>query len=135
MIARPYTDADYESVKALYQNEALFGGQFDQDRDSRERLAAQSAHDAETILVAEVEGAIVGTVSLITDMRVAWFFRFAAEGEAVEALYQKAVEILKSRGHTQVLVYSPVGDESLDGRYSKLGFTKGNPFTSYFRDI
>jgi hypothetical protein len=135
MMVRNYRDSDYEQLKALYERPELFGGQFDPDRDSRERLAVQSVADPESILVADVDGHIVGTVSLITDKRVAWLFRFASENQAEQALYDKAVSILKFRGHKQVLVYSPVGDKTLDLRYSTLGLTKGNDFTCFWKEV
>jgi N-acetylglutamate synthase-like GNAT family acetyltransferase len=104
-------------------------------RDSGARLAAQIEKKPDSILVAEEDGKIVGTVSLIYDERVAWLFRFAAEPAAVEPLYEKAVEVLRSHGHKQVLVYSESGNRSLDERYVNLGFNQGNDFTAFWREI
>lgn len=137
---RPYSEGEYEAVASLYKNSDLYGGQFDENRDSRERLRDQIESDPESVLVAEVGGNIIGTISLIVDKRVAWLFRFAVlkgehENEVARALYEKAVLILKSRGHTQVLVYTPMGEESLYARYEKLGFTKGSDYTCYWKDI
>ncbi|MEK7530276.1 MAG: GNAT family N-acetyltransferase [Patescibacteria group bacterium] len=137
---RGYTDVDYDQVKALYEQTQLFGGQFDENRDSRDRLRVQSTADAESILVSEVDNKIVGTISLIVDQRVAWLFRFAVvqgehEAEVTKELYDRAVTTLKARGHNQVLVYSPVEDPPLDARYATLGFSKGTDFTCFWRDI
>ena len=85
------------------------------------------------MLVATDGDGIVGTVSLIDDGRVAWLFRFAvdrtpAEREVARALYAAATEALRRRGHTQVLVYTPVGDDRLARRYAELGMTKGGAY-------
>ncbi|OGG44789.1 hypothetical protein A2841_02330 [Candidatus Kaiserbacteria bacterium RIFCSPHIGHO2_01_FULL_48_10] len=137
---RPYNPSDYESVTALYKQSELYGGQFDENRDSEERLTKKISDDSEAILVVEEDGKIVGTVSLIEDGRVAWLFRFAVakgnnEQEIAQALYNRAVEILKSRGHKQVLVYSPTGDDFLAQRYESFGLTKGNEYTCYWKVI
>lgn len=74
---RPYQPADYDRVAGLYRTSKLFGGQFDDNRDSEERLQKRVEADPDAILVAEDGGNVVGTISLIEDGRVAWLFRFA----------------------------------------------------------
>lgn len=75
------------------------------------------------ILVCEEEGLILGTVSFIDNGRVAWLFRFAVlpggstEGVTTEP-HVRTAGILRARGHSQVLVYSPVGDEPLSHRFT-----------------
>lgn len=125
ILIRPYVPDDYEAISGLYKIPGLYGGQFDEDRDSKERLNEQSAKDAESILVAEENGKIVGTVSILEDKRFAWLMRFAVQHpEAVTALCDKACAILKARGHSQVLVYAPA-DSSFKIRYESLGFEEG----------
>lgn len=138
MIVRQYKPSDYDQLKALYLDSSIFGGQFDDARDGADRLRRKIEADPEAILVAEQDGQVVGTVSLIDDGRVAWLFRFAVQKdqpEALNALHNKAVEILKNRGHSQVLVYTPVGNAELDNRYEQLGFTRGGDYTCYWKDI
>jgi predicted N-acetyltransferase YhbS len=138
MIIRPYKLSDYEQLKKLYLDSSIFGGQFDEARDASDRLQKKIEADPDAIMVAEIDNRIVGTVSLIDDGRVAWLFRFAVQkdqAEALKALHDKAIEILKSRGHTQVLVYTPVGNTKLDSRYEQLGFTKGDDYTCYWKEI
>ena len=123
---RPYVPADYEAISALYKVSANFGGQFDEDRDSKERIDEQSAKDAKSVLVAELGGKVIGTVSILADKRFAWLMRFAAQDpQAVDALCEGAARILKERGHSQVLVYAPAGDPSFKARYESLGFNAG----------
>lgn len=94
--------------------------------------------DPDTILVAEQDGKIVGSVSLIDDGRVAWLFRFAVPLDRLDiaqALHDKATELLKRRGHEEVLVYMPVGNQDLRERYEQLGFTKGGDYTCYWKGL
>ena len=137
---RNYSSSDYQELIGLYKQSELYGGQFDANRDSKEKLAKVTNRDPEAILIAELDGKIFGTISLIEDGRVAWLFRFAIlknefANEATQLLYNKAAQILKSRGHNQILVYSPTGDSDLENRYKFLGFEKGNNYTAFWKDI
>jgi ribosomal protein S18 acetylase RimI-like enzyme len=138
MKVRSYQPSDYEQLKALYLDSSTFGGQFDEARDGADRLQKKIETDPDAILVAEQNEKLIGTVSLIDDGRVAWLFRFAVQREqsdALKELHDAAMAILKSRGHTQVLVYTPVGNEELDSRYEVLGFTRGDDYTCYWKEI
>jgi len=140
MKIRRYDPNDYPHVASLYRQSNLYGGQFDENRDSAERLQKRIEADPDAILVAENDGAIVGTISLIEDGRVAWLFRFAVtqgkhEVEATNLLYESAAKALKAKGHTQVLVYSPEGNLKLDKRYARLGFHPGGSYTCYWMNI
>lgn len=138
MHIRRYTSNDYESIVALYKQTALYGGQFDESRDSSERLQKRIEADPDAIFVAEENNEIVGTLSLIEDGRVAWFFRFCVQNNdhrIAQALSDKALEALRVKGHTQVLVYAPAGDETFEQRYNKLGFTKGGDYTCFWKDL
>lgn len=138
MKVRSYQPSDYEQLKALYLDSSTFGGQFDEARDGADRLRKRVEADPDAILIAEFDDKLVGTVSLIDDGRVAWLFRYAVQKdqfEALKALHDRAIDLLKSRGHSQVLVYTPVGNTELDNRYEHLGFTKGSDYTCYWKDI
>lgn len=135
---RAYQDSDYEKLKELYQHSEWYGGQFDEARDSRERLANKVADDPESIWIYETNDQLLGTISLIEDGRVAWLFRFVVKDndqQIAKGLYDKAVEVFKKRGHTQVLVYSPADNQELGNRYNSLGMNKGNNITAYWSDI
>ncbi len=138
MLVRNYKSSDYEQLKALYLDSSTFGGQFDEARDSADCLQKKIEADPDAILIAEQDGKIVGSVSLIDDGRVAWLFRFAVpqgNPEIAQALHDKAVGILKERGHAEVLVYTPVGNQDLNSRYEQLGFTKGGDYTCYWKGL
>lgn len=140
MDIRNYRPNDYEDIKSLYLQGNLFGGQFDAARDCRDKLEAVTRDDTQSILVCEDAGRIVGTVSLIENSRVAWLFRFAVlqiekEKEILQALHQAACAILKARGHSEVLVYAPIGDARLEQRYLDLGMNKGSAYTCFWQNI
>src|SRR6185369_3786941 len=115
MIIRQYKPADYDKVVALYKETEMPGSEFDLNRDSEERLQKRIENDPDAILLAEADGQLVGSVSLIEDGRVAWLFRFRVkeidgEEEIAKTLLDKAIGILKKKGHNQILVYTPVGE-------------------------
>ena len=136
---RNYTDADYENLKELYQHSEWFGGQFDDDRDSQQRLAKIIARDPEAIIVAEEGGKIIGSISLFEDGRTAWLFRFVVKDNkesVVKELYERAAAILRERGHEQVMASAPVGEESFRKRYVEaLGMIKTEDYTYYWTRI
>lgn len=138
MIVRSYTDKDFGGLTSLYKDESSYGGHYDEERDNRERLKAQSDQDPEPTLVAEADGEIVGSISLIYDKRSAWFFRFAvkdANQHVAQALYSKAQEVLKAKGHNMLLGYSPIDNATLDKRYKDLGSKHGGNYTNYWIDF
>lgn len=139
MEVRSYTPEDYPQIEKLYKDSSTFGGQFDEARDTKERLDTLVSKKPESILVVEEEGVIVGTVTLFEDGRSAWLYRCAIlsdyEREASQLLVAKAKDILRSWGHEQVLVYAPAGDEHFEKRYIRTGFSKGNDFTAYWQDL
>lgn len=137
LVVRPYQSSDYQKIIALYKQGDLYGGQFDENRDSEDRLAAVVSNDPQAILVCENKNEVLGTVSLIEDGRVAWLFRFAVkknefEKKATEVLYSHATQILKERGHNEVLVYSPSDDNRLSSRYIDLGMNKGGSYNCFW---
>jgi predicted N-acetyltransferase YhbS len=138
MLIRNYKTEDYDSVTSLYKDSTTYGGQFDEDRDSKERLDKLVTNKPDAILIAEDNGNILGTITLFEDGRSAWLFRFAVAENSINVareLYVRAVEILKSKGHKQVLVYAPTGNEQFEGRYKELKFNKGDDYTCYWQEL
>lgn len=135
---RNYTTDDYAQLKVLYLHSEWYGGVFDEARDGRERLAQKIADDPQAILVYERDDELLGTISIIEDGRVAWLYRFVVKDfdpEITKELYDAAAKILKERGHSEVLVYTPVNDKNLDARYDSLGMTKGGDYTCFYKEL
>ena len=135
---RNYNPTDYKELFALYSDSDTFGGQFDEARDSEDKVNTLITEKKDAILIAEIDGALVGTVTLFEDGRAAWLYRFAVQKEFEEQitkeLNSKALEILRRKGHSQVLVYAPANDKHFENRYKKLGFKKGNDYTAYWQE-
>ena len=132
---RGYMDADYDQVKVLYQHGEWYGGQFDEHRDSRDVLMHKITTDPQAIIVDDENGVILGTISIIEDGRVAWFYRFVVKEnnlETSQALYSAAAGVLKSRGHPEVLIYSDPAREDLSSRYRSLGMEKGGDYACFY---
>ncbi len=144
MIIRNYNpEFDYPGVEALYRDSGTFGGQFDAARDTKEKLAELETEKPGSILVAELNGQIIGTVTLFEDGRAAWLYRFAvsttipetSQSKIVTALWSAAKIEMQNRGHIQVLVYAPIDHIELEKRYVDIGFTKGKNYTAYWQDL
>lgn len=140
LAVRAYVSEDYESVAALYRETEMPGSEFDLNRDSEQRLRSRIQSDPDAILVAEYDGQLVGSVSLIEDGRVAWLFRFRVqemegEEEIASQLLDMAMEVLRNKGHREVLVYTPVGETKFQQRYLDLGFNKGHDYTCFWKAI
>ena len=139
MEVRNYTPEDYGAVSDLYKDSSTYGGQFDDARDTPERLQNLVKQKPDAILVAEDNEKILGTVTLFEDGRSAWLYRFSVANvdnsiDIARELFLKASEILKSMGHTQVLVYAPANNK-FDERYMSLGFNKGDDYTAYWQNL
>lgn len=132
-------ETDYPTIESLLRNTETYGGEFDEARDTKERIDALEANKPGSVLVAEIDIEIIGTVTLFEDGRSAWLYRFAVkkehEEQSTKFLWIKAQEEMRLRGHTQVLVYAPAKNLDFEKRYSKLGFNTGNDFTAYWQDI
>jgi hypothetical protein len=132
-------NTDYEVVATLLNDSTTYGGEFDAARDTKERIDELEATKPGSVLIAEVAGEVVGTVTLFEDGRSAWLYRFSVKAEhepaATAALWEVAQATMKARGHSQVLVYAPAGNDGFKQRYNQLGFTTGGDYTAYFQDI
>ena len=143
-IIRSYELGDYKQLIGLYKRSELYGGVFDDEQDSFDRLNKRIEADPDSIIIAEdQEGLILGTVSLIEDGRVAWLYRFCVLPmhdnieqwkKVTTDLNDHAIDSLKKKGHKEVLVYTSQ-DERLYKRYIDLGFTKGCDYTCFWKDI
>jgi len=130
---------DYQWVAALYKQWWTFGGQYDEARDSQDKLDALSDKNPQKILVAEKEWNIIGTVTIFEDGRAAWLYRFAvaktAWDDVAEDLHSMAVLTAKNMGHSQLLVYAPVDSDNLNERYRKLWMNQWWAYRAYWTEI
>ncbi len=125
MRIRSYKLVDYPRVEALYQE----FGWFDPETDSEPRLAEKIKRDPNSILVAEKGREVVGTVSIIEDGRIAWFFRLNAKSSFIrKKLIQHAEELLKQKGYKEVHIFAPLNDQDRQKEYIQEGFILGKEY-------
>ncbi len=134
---RAYSSADYEAVKALIME----GNLYFEEQDSAEKLEMKISHDPESILVAEVDSQVVGTVFIVEDGGwVAFVFRLVVSkthrGKGIAtALLDKATEIIRERGHNDVTVLVDEDDEELQQFYAKKEYERGGNYRWMFKPI
>ena len=88
-------ETDCKQVSRLYENSKTYGGQYDEARDSEERLRNLSRNKPNCILVAEIGENIVGTVTIFEDGRSAWLVRSAAQKEFQTAISKRLYSEVK----------------------------------------
>lgn len=134
---RRYTTKDYESVKEIY----VQTNWFDEVTDSELGLSEKIRRDKDSILVAVNENnEIIGTVSIIEDGRIAWFFRLLARKDidnkiVRNKLIEEAEKLLKGKGYKNVHIFSLDSDSKLHEEYENQGFMKGRLFQWFWKKL
>lgn len=139
MQIRNYSQTDYEQLISLYKQSDQF--KFDEVTDSEAGLARKVEKDPDSLLIAEEEGKIVGSVSIIEDGRIALLFRLIADpnttnkDEILKALVEKAEAIVKARGYLEMHNTAPTNDLNALMERERLGFTQGGTYTWFWKKI
>jgi len=139
MNLRYYKQTDYKKLIDLYKQSEQF--KLDEVTDSEEGLTRKVEKDPESLLVAEDNGRIVGSVSIIEDGRIALLFRLVADptrsdkDEILKDLTEKSELILKTRGYQEMHNTAPTNDINALMERKKLGFQEGNTYTWFWKKI
>lgn len=123
---RGYKRSDYARVCLILKEAELFDGVWERE----DNLAAMVEDDEERILVAEVEGKVVGQIML--DWHgdsLVFLYRLAVRGEfrkkgVGSKLLEEAERIARKSGAEEVGFYVNVEDKRLMDYYVKRGFRK-----------
>ncbi len=140
MKIRRYEEDDYYQLTNLYKVPELFGGNFDENRDTPEKLLHTSSQDKLLVAVDDI-GLLIGSVMLLSNPHSFWVIRFVLDDkhpeyeEAGERLMKFAEKIATNEGHNDVIVYSSRKYEKLATRYSKLGFDKADEYVCYWKEL
>lgn len=124
MKIRNYTNDDYREVTSILKDSDLF----DEVWDSEDNLKSLVANNPESILVAEDQGKIIGTVFIIPyGEKVSYLFRLAVKQAyrkqgIASTLIEKAEEIVGQVGTTELGLYVDSGNMNLHAFYKKRGF-------------
>lgn len=133
MKIRNYANQDYFQVTSILKEVNLF----DEVWDSEDNLKSMIEKDSNSILVAEINGKIVGNLLIVPyGGKVAYLFRLAVKKEfrqqgIATKLIKKAEEIIKQSGVLEFGLYVDSGNLSLHDFYKERGF-KISPATYYY---
>lgn len=124
---RPYTTNDYISVRRNMEE----GGLYYPEIDAEQKLNEKITRNPESILVAELNGAVIGSVFIVEDGWAPFFFRLAVakdyRGKGVGSRLLEEVEcVLAEKGHQKVYCLVNDNDTELKTYYTKRGFEEGD---------
>jgi hypothetical protein len=132
MSIRTYSEVDYLSLKKLYET----SGWFDPETDSEERISKQVKKEHDSVIVAEDDGKIVGTVTLLFTSRLGLFFRLIAiDLQIRNELINRGSLIFKERGYKEVHILVPEEDTETQAQYINSGFTKGKAYRWFWKNV
>lgn len=136
IIIRPYKPNDYRTVKKNLEE----GGLFYAGMDSEDRFKEKIRRNPDSILVAEVDGKIIGNVLFIEDGWAAFGFRLAVSKKyrrwGIGTKLMAAVEnILRKRGYPEVHILVNESEIGLKQYYSKIGYKEGNLYRWMYKDL
>lgn len=129
-------DTDYSQMKQILEEGGLFYG----PTDASERLAEKVRRDPDSIIVAAINGQIVGTVTLMEDGRMPLIFRLAVRNDQRRhGIGQKLMEVaekrLKDRGYATVHISVDENNEELKEYYRRRGYEEGNIYRWMYKEV
>ncbi len=135
---REYNKSDYPQVIAIIKD----GDLYDSVWDTEENFSGMCDRDPQSMLVAEIDGEIVGNIFLVPyGSKVTFLFRLAVkkshqrQGIATQLL-EHAQEYLLKNSYTEVGLLVDSGDEELQNYYEKRGFKRSKKAYYYmFKEI
>ncbi|HVZ12261.1 MAG TPA: GNAT family N-acetyltransferase [Patescibacteria group bacterium] len=132
MKIRTYQKEDYPSLKSIYEK----SGWYDAETDDEERIKDQIEKNPNSILVAEEDGKIVGTVTLLFTGRLGLFFRLISDSAEKNSELLKAGEkIFKDEGYNEVHILAPADDTNKQNEYENYGFNSGKNYKWFWKKI
>ena len=123
VLLRFYVDTDYPAVEAVLKETGLYIEPF----DTRENFSSVISQDPQAILVAEVEGAVVGMVIAVHSPYLSGIWHLCVspayqhKGVGSQLLAQ-AEQTLAVRGAKTVSLYVKEDDAALQAYYTKAGY-------------
>jgi len=121
---RAYKDSDYEAVKQTLKE----CNHYNPDLDTKQKLHKKIVADPESILVAEIDGTVIGNVYFIDDSWNPTVWRLAVRSEyrkkgVGETLVKEVEKILKKRGRDEIRLFTGIHKVENIKYYQRLGYT------------
>lgn len=139
VMIRAYVADDFEQLIRLYKDKDTYGGNYDPGRDTKEKLLETSSQD--NLLVAEEDGAIVGSVMILDNPHTFWLLRFviAADTKNKDNIAKELDEVVRNvaldRGHKSIIVYTDPSRDNLLGRYRRLGYEESSDYRCFWKGV
>lgn len=136
MHIREYQKNDYAAVKEILSENNLFDPVWDRE----ENLQKIIHKDPEGVLVAEIDGKVVGNIYFFDNGWEASIYRLAVKKEyqkqgIATQLLTEVEKRLKKRNVHEVMGFFAVNNKELEKYYAKRGFTIGNTFKCIWKKI
>jgi ribosomal protein S18 acetylase RimI-like enzyme len=128
LIIRNYKPEDYEQI--IRNQKISENDMFDETWDARENFEQLSKDNPSNILVAEIDGEVVGSeiIAPVFAPKVAMLFRLTVKREfrnrgIATKLLEKACEVCATRGITELGFWVNAQNDSLQNFYIQRGFS------------
>ncbi len=136
MTIRPYVDTDYPSVQTILQD----GGLFDAVWDARSHWMGKIEQDPKSILVAEVDGGVVGCLLIVCDAWEPFLYRLAVAKAhrnrgIASALMEAGEQQLRIDGAEEVSIFVDETNPDLQQYYEKRGYIRGGNYRSMYKKL
>ncbi len=135
VIIRPYKPSDYLDVKRNLRE----GNMFYPDIYAEDKMRSKIKNDPESILVAEVDGKVVGNIYLVTDWGPLLFglaVRKSHRNKGVgKKLTQTAAKTIRARGYKEINLLVRQNKLDLQDMYKRWGFKKSNVYRWMYREL
>lgn len=136
VVVRAYNPkTDFEPVKRNLQADNMF----DEEWDSEERLEKSVSERPKSILIAEEDGEVIGSI-FQTDRLYPYFWRLVVRkdyrGKGVgERLLNAVEQQLKEEGHKEIGIFIDETHEEVKGWYIKRGFKPTGLYRAMWKRI
>jgi len=122
VIIRPFRLGDYAAITAIWRATG-----FEQEEAGLDALARQLPWDSELVLVAEVDGQVVGVIVGTISGSRAYFYRLAVHPDYQRRgigrrLVQALEERFREKGVTQIVIMVKQDNEQAIPFYESLGY-------------
>lgn len=136
MTIRPYLETDYDAVKAILQEGALF----DDVWDAPLHFSKKSAKDPASVLVAVEGEEVVGCQLILRDDWTPFLFRLAVKESYRKrgigaALMDAAEAQLRNEGMDEVAIFVDEAKSDLQKYYEKRGYIRGGNYRCLYKKL
>jgi ribosomal protein S18 acetylase RimI-like enzyme len=133
LVIRTLTMADYDAVVKVWQLSDIHV-------DTKEQLRTRRKRDRDLLLVAEIDGIIVGTVIGGWDGRRASLWRMAVHPDyrrngIGQALIHELEERVRQKGATSIFLFTGADNTIAQGLYKACGYEVGEGILSLWKQL